>query len=116
MIASTTTSGSPDSVDIQARGGFAAGSSFEEPHTVAAPRSVTWQATYNDGTHEQVATAWTTGESSPGGCVFTGQGFDDTLIDSATRGAGPSSGLASTGGPAPVAAPTRDKGRDGSPR
>jgi hypothetical protein len=74
MIAWTTTSGSPDTVDIQARGGFAAGSSFEEPHTEAAPQSMTWQATYNNGTHEQVATTCTTGESASGGCVFTGQG------------------------------------------
>lgn len=71
----TTNFGSPGSVEIQTTNALSAGNSYEEPHTVTTPQSVTWQATYNDGSKEQVATAWTTGQDEGGSCVFTGQAF-----------------------------------------
>lgn len=71
----TTNYGAPGSVEIQTTNALTAGNFYEEPHSATTPQSVTWQATYNDGTNEQVATAWTTGQDEGGRCVFTGQAF-----------------------------------------
>lgn len=67
-----TIGGSAAMIDIATSNALGAGSFYEEPH-VGGPQSVTIQATYNDGTHEQVATAWTTVQTAGGKCVFTGQ-------------------------------------------
>ena len=49
---------------------------FEEPHANTASQSITWQATYNDGVLDHVATAWTTGQDiGTTGCIFIGQAF-----------------------------------------
>jgi len=61
--------------DINTTNALTAGAFFQEPHSASTPQSVTWQATYFDGSAEQVATATTTGQDTTGSCVFTGQGF-----------------------------------------
>jgi len=71
LIVWTTNSGG--TVDIQTSNALSAGSFFEEPHTGGLPQSVTIQAAYNDGSHEQLATAWVTNQTAGGQCVFTGQ-------------------------------------------
>ncbi len=73
LIVWTTNSGG--TTDIQTSNALTAGTFYEEPHTGGLPQSVTVQVTYNDGTHEQVATAWTTVQTAGGQCVFTGQGI-----------------------------------------
>lgn len=69
------TIGPGTSVDIQTSNALGAGSFYEEPHTVSNPQEVTFQATYNDGANEQLATAWTTVQTAGNNCVFTGQAF-----------------------------------------
>ena len=71
LIVWTTNSGG--TVDIQTSNALSAGSFFEEPHTGGQPQSLTIQAAYNDGSHEQIATAWVTNQTAGGQCVFTGQ-------------------------------------------
>jgi hypothetical protein len=72
VASSTNFNAAPEIATSNALG---AGDFFEAPHTVTTPQSVTWQASYFDGTNEQVATAWTTGQDEGGTCVFTGQGL-----------------------------------------
>jgi hypothetical protein len=60
-------------VDIQAHNSVGAGSSYDVSHTGGLPQSVTFQATYNDGSQEHLATAWTTVQTVNNECVFTGQ-------------------------------------------
>lgn len=59
--------------DVQTFNAVTAGAAAEATHLVTNPQTVTWQATYNQGTPQE-ATAWTTGQDSGGTCVFTGQG------------------------------------------
>ncbi len=66
---STNSGGAPE---IETANALGAGSFLEAVHTTAAPQSVTWQASYNDGS-DQIATAWTTGQDESGTCVFIGQ-------------------------------------------
>ena len=73
LIASTINFGA--ATDIQTSNALAAGTFYEEPHAVTTPQSVTFQAAYNDGTTDRIATAWTTGQDAGGSCVFTGQAF-----------------------------------------
>jgi hypothetical protein len=73
LIASTITSGA--ATDIQTSNALGAGLFFEEPHANGSPQSVTFQAAYNDGSGDHLATAWTTGQAVGGSCVFTGQAF-----------------------------------------
>jgi hypothetical protein len=75
LIASTTNFGTPATADIQTTNALTAGTFYEEPHNVTTPQSVTWQAAYNDGSTDHLATAWTTGQDAGGSCVFTGQAF-----------------------------------------
>ena len=60
-------------VDIQTSNALGGGSFYEEPHSVSNPQEVTFQAAYNDGSTEQLATAWTTVQTAGGHCIFTGQ-------------------------------------------
>lgn len=73
LIASTINSGA--ATDIQTSNALAAGTFYEEPHAATTPQSVTFQAAYNDGSTDRIATAWTTGQDAGGSCVFTGQAF-----------------------------------------
>jgi hypothetical protein len=72
-----TNFGSPNgSVVINTTNGLTNGNSYEEPNSSGAPQSVTWQAAYNDGAADHVATAWTTGQDLLGAnCLFIGQGI-----------------------------------------
>jgi hypothetical protein len=67
------TTSSPATVDIESSNAMSAGSFYEQAHAGGLPQSVTIQATSNDGTREQIATAWTTVQTAGGKCVFTGQ-------------------------------------------
>jgi hypothetical protein len=58
--------------DIETANALGAGDFLEATHAVTSPQSVTWQASYNDGS-DQTATAWTTGQDEAGTCVFIGQ-------------------------------------------
>jgi hypothetical protein len=60
-------------VDIQTSNALGGGSFYEEPHSVPNPQEVTFQAAVNDGSTEQLATAWTTVQTAGGQCIFTGQ-------------------------------------------
>ncbi|MFL5829376.1 MAG: hypothetical protein ACJ76X_05615 [Solirubrobacteraceae bacterium] len=71
LIVWTTNSGG--TVDIQTSNALTAGTFYEQPHTGGLPQSLTIQAAYNDGGHEQIATAWVTNQTAGGQCVFTGQ-------------------------------------------
>ncbi len=54
--------------------GLTNGGFYEEPHSNTFPQSVTWQASYNDGVLDHVATAWTTGQDiGTTSCIFIGQ-------------------------------------------
>jgi hypothetical protein len=55
--------------------GLGNGGAYEEPHSNLTPQSITWQAAYNDGLLDHVATAWTTGQDiGTTSCIFIGQG------------------------------------------
>jgi hypothetical protein len=69
-----TANGNAVATDVSTFNAVGAGAAAEATHTVTNPQSVTWQATYNQGTQHE-ATAWTTGQDSGGTCVFTGQGI-----------------------------------------
>jgi hypothetical protein len=71
LIVWTTNSGG--TVDIQTSNALTAGSFSDEPHTGGLPQGLTIQAAYNDGSQEQIATAWVTNQTAGGQCVFTGQ-------------------------------------------
>jgi hypothetical protein len=58
--------------EVETANALGSGSFLEATHTVTSPQSVTWQASYNDGS-DQTATAWTTGQDEGGTCVFIGQ-------------------------------------------
>ncbi len=61
---------------VSTTNGLSAGTSFEEPHSTVTPQSITWQASYNDGVLDHVATAWTTGQDiGTTSCIFIGQGL-----------------------------------------
>ncbi len=60
--------------NVTTTNGLADGGFFEEPHANTTPQSITWQAAYNDGVLDHVATAWTTGQDiGTTSCIFIGQ-------------------------------------------
>jgi hypothetical protein len=60
--------------DVTTTNGLTNGAFFEVPHTTVVPQEVTWQAAYNDGVQDHVATAWTTGQDiGTTSCIFIGQ-------------------------------------------
>jgi hypothetical protein len=64
----------PGATDIQASNALGAGSFFDVAHGNALPQAITYQAAYNDGSTEHLATAWTTDQTvGSNQCVFTGQ-------------------------------------------
>ena len=69
LIVWTTSYGAPATADIQTSNALGAGAFYEAPNPSGLPQSVTIQVTYNDGSHEHVATAWTTVQTAGGKCL-----------------------------------------------
>jgi hypothetical protein len=62
--------------DLTTTNGLTNGGFYEVPHTSVVPQEITWQAAYNDGVLDHVATAWTTGQDiGTTSCIFIGQGI-----------------------------------------
>jgi hypothetical protein len=71
VIYSAINSAAP--TDVQTENALTAGNFLEATHTTTTPQTVTWQATFNDGSSDHFATGWTTDQVEAPNCVFTGQ-------------------------------------------
>ena len=64
----------PSTSEINTANGLAVGDTFTAPHGQTTIQAVTFQAAYNGGSSNHVATVWATGQSMSGGtCLFTAE-------------------------------------------
>jgi hypothetical protein len=63
----------PSTTDINTANALAIGASFIEPNSGGVPQAITFQIALNNGTSNQMATAWTTDQDAGGTCIFTAQ-------------------------------------------
>ena len=63
----------PNTADINTSNALTIGTTFTEPNSTGLPQAVTFQIADNDGSANQMATVWMTGQDEAGTCVFTAQ-------------------------------------------
>jgi hypothetical protein len=59
--------------DINTLNALAIGSTYTEPNSGGVPQAITFQVAVNNGSSNQMATAWTTDQDAGGSCIFTAQ-------------------------------------------
>jgi hypothetical protein len=59
--------------DINTLNALAIGSTYTEPNSGGVPQAITFQVALNNGSSNQMATAWTTDQDAGGTCIFTAQ-------------------------------------------